>query len=124
MMVKLAGLIYGWLLLWLIYWIGNEIVDLANLPIPGNVIGVLLLFCLLAGNIVKVGHIKKGADFLLRHLVFFFIPVTVSLMNWGQIFYNYKIELIFAVFISTLLPFWSVGYLTQLLQGKKKQCSN
>ena len=73
---------------------------------------------------MKIEHVKEGANFLLKHLVFFFIPVTVGLMNWGHIFYNYGIELAIAITISTLLPFWTVGYLTQLLCKKGKECNN
>jgi holin-like protein len=119
---KVSRFIYQLLILWFIYWISNELVEFTRLPIPGNVIGVILLFGLLASGIIKVEHVREGADFLLKHLVFFFIPVTVGLMNWWSIFYNYGIELAAAVTISTLLPFWTVGYLTQLLHKKGKKC--
>ena len=124
MMIKLATFIWQLLILCFVYWISNELVEFTNLPIPGNVIGVILLFGLLTSGIIKIEHVRKGADFLLKHLVFFFIPVTVGLMNWGNIFYKYGIELAVAVIISTLLPFWTVGYLTQLLHKKGKKCSN
>lgn len=122
-MYKVSRISYQLLILWLIYWISSELAESTRLPIPGNVIGVVLLFGLLAGGIIKIGHIREGADFLLKHLVFFFIPATVGLMNWGGIFYNYGIELAAAVTISTLLPFWTVGYLTQLMHKRGAKCS-
>jgi holin-like protein len=121
---KFSTLILQLLILWFIYWISNELVEFTSLPIPGNVIGVIMLFGLLASGIIKIEYIKEGADFLLKHLVFFFIPITVGLMNWGNTFYDYGIELAVAITVSTLLPFWIVGYLTQFLHKKGKKCSN
>lgn len=123
-MLKFTKFILQLFLLFFVYWISNEFAQFANLPIPGNVIGVILLFVLLACGIIKLNHVKEGADFLLKHLVFFFIPVTVGLMNWGHVFYEYGIELAAAILISTLLPFWTVGYLTQFLIRKRGKWNN
>jgi holin-like protein len=119
-MKKLLRFIGQALLLWVIFWIGGKIASLTGLPIPGNVIGVLLLFGLLLLGIVKVQHVQEAADFLLKHLVFFFIPIAVGLMNWGSVFYNYGIILAVALVIGALLPFWTVGFLTQWLHREEK----
>jgi holin-like protein len=120
--LKLSRLAGQLILIWFIYWASNAFADFSGLPIPGNVIGVILLFGLLSARIVRLEHIAEGADFLLKHLVFFFIPLTVSLMNWGHIFYDYGIVLAAAIVISTILPFWTVGYLTQLFIKREKKC--
>ena len=122
MVLKLSRLTGQLILIWFIYWVSNAFADFSGLPIPGNVIGVILLFGLLSARIVRLEQIVEGADFLLKHLVFFFIPLTVSLMNWGHIFYDYGIVLAAAIVISTILPFWTVGYLTQLFIRKEKKC--
>jgi holin-like protein len=119
-MTKLLRFIGQALLLWVIFWIGGKIADVTGLPIPGNVIGVLLLFGLLLLGIVKVQHVQEAADFLLKHLVFFFIPIAVGLMNWGSVFYNYGFILAAALIIGALLPFWTVGFLTQWLHREEK----
>ncbi|SHJ10826.1 holin-like protein [Dethiosulfatibacter aminovorans DSM 17477] len=64
-----------------IYFLGLWISDLIKplILIPGNIIGMGLLFLLLNFNIVKTDHIEKTSSFLLRHMGFFFIPLCVSL---------------------------------------------
>jgi holin-like protein len=106
-----------------IYLAGNRIVVLVGLPIPGNVVGVALLYLLLNLGLVKLKHVQDAADFLLKHLVFFFIPVTVDLMNWGSVFFRYGLALAAAIVVSTLLTFVATGRLAQWLQQGDTSCA-
>lgn len=103
-------------LLWAIYLGGNWLVAAAGLPIPGNVVGVLALFSLLCLGVVKLSHVELAADFLLKHLVFFFVPIAVGLMEWGGVFYDYGLVLAAAILVSAVLPLLAVGGLSQLLR--------
>jgi holin-like protein len=100
-------------LLWVIYRASVWLVTVTGLPVPGNVVGVAVLFALLRLGVVKLEYVQDAADFLLKHLVFFFIPITVGLLNWGGVFREHAWTLTAAILVSTLLPFWAVGFLTQ-----------
>jgi holin-like protein len=106
-------------LLWGISLAGRFLAEALALPVPGNVLGVLLLFGLLCLGVVKLEQVARTADFLLRHLVFFFIPIAVGLMDWGATFAQYGLMLLLAVVISSVLPFFAVSYLTLLLQRRR-----
>jgi holin-like protein len=110
------------LLLVALHLLGNRIVHWLRLPIPGNVAGIILLYALLNLGLVKLAWVQEAADFLLRHLVFFFIPVAVDLMNWGGVFYRYGLVLALAIVISTVLTFLGTGYIAQWLQKDKSPC--
>jgi holin-like protein len=75
--------IFWWQLLILlsIYLGANYIVDLINLPIPGSVLGMILLFVSLSMGIIKLNYIEKAAEFLIKHLALFFVPYAVGLMT-------------------------------------------
>jgi holin-like protein len=105
-----------------IYLIGNKVVALTGLPVPGNVVGVVLLYILLNLGLLRLEHVQDAADFLLRHLVFFFIPVAVDLMNWGGLFYRYGWMLALAIVVSTLLTFLGTGFVAQWLQKEDPSC--
>ena len=64
-----------------IYFAGELVSKLLHLPIPGNIIGMILLFLLLTSNIVKVEKVEPLANFFLDHLAFFFIPASVGLIT-------------------------------------------
>jgi holin-like protein len=111
-------------LLCAIYWVGNQVVRLTGLPVPGNVVGIILLYVLLNLGWVRLEFVQDAADFLLRHLVFFFIPVAVDLMNWGHVFYRYGLALALAIVVSTILTFLGTGLIARRLQRGEKPCPN
>jgi holin-like protein len=105
-----------------IYLAGNWIARKTGLPVPGNVLGIILLYALLNLGVLRLEHVQDAADFLLRHLVFFFIPVAVDLMNWGGVFLRYGLKLALAIAISTALTFLGTGFIAQWLQRGEKPC--
>lgn len=107
-----------------IYLAGNQVVRLTGLPVPGNVVGVVLLYGLLNVGLVRLEQVQDAADFLLRHLVFFFIPVAVDLMNWGGLFYRYGLMLALAIAVSTILTYVGTGHLAQWLRRREDECAS
>ena len=107
-------------LLWLIFEACKYIVALTGIPIPANVLGIVTIFVLLCLGVIKEKHIAEAAGFLLKHLVFFFVPIAVGLMQWGEVFYNYGWVLLAAIGISALLPLLGVGWFIQLLRRDGK----
>ena len=101
----------------------DQLTRLTAIPLPGNVLGVIVLFFLLLTGIIKESHISLAAEFLLRHLVFFFVPIAVGLMQWGNVFYDYGWVLAAAIVGSTALPLVIVGFLARALRrsADKKQ---
>ena len=101
----------------------DQLTRLTAIPLPGNVLGVIVLFFLLLTGIIKESHISLAAEFLLRHLVFFFVPIAVGLRQWSSIFYDYGWVLAAAIVGSTALPLVIVGFLARALRrsADKKQ---
>ena len=107
-----------------IYWLGNQLVVFMGLPIPGNVVGVLLLLGMLMTGVLKLHHVQEAADFLIKHMLLLFIPVAVGLIDMGGLFYDNALVFTGAIVISAVVPFWFVGFVTQLWDRRKKNCSN
>jgi holin-like protein len=107
-----------------IYLVGNLVVRLTRLPVPGNVVGVILLYALLNLGLIRLEQVQDAADFLLRHLLFFFIPVAVDLMNWGGLFYKYGLMLALAIVVSTILTYLGTGWIAQWLHKGEASCPN
>lgn len=121
-MLRLFQLVWQSALLWAIYRASCWLVDTFAIPLPGNVVGVVALFALLCMGVVKLDHVSYAADFLLRHLVFFFVPITVGLTELGGVFRAHWAVLLLAVLASSLVPFWLVGFVTQWLHRRGKPC--
>ncbi|GFK95419.1 Antiholin-like protein LrgA [Fundidesulfovibrio magnetotacticus] len=123
-MHRLFTFLWQTAILWAIYRSSCWLVESTGLPVPGNVVGVALLFTLLCLGVVRLEHVSKASDFLLRHLVFFFIPITVGLMEWGAVFAEHWAVLAAAVLVSSFAPFWLVGRLTQWLHRRGRPCDS
>src|SRR5262245_57700598 len=72
--------------LWVIFAVSNAVVARLGLRIPGNIVGLGLLFVLLSAGIVRERWVSGAATLLTRHLAFFFIPITVGLMGLKDVF--------------------------------------
>ena len=53
--------------------------------LPASIIGMLLLLALLLARVIKTEHIREKSDYLLGNLPFFFIPASVSIINYADV---------------------------------------
>ncbi|MDF2855061.1 MAG: murein hydrolase [Neobacillus sp.] len=120
-MKKAWGFSVQMLLLVLIYHIGNYIAQFFHLKIPGNVIGLLLLLLLLWLKVIKVEQIEVAASWLLKHLGFFFIPISVGLMTLGEVISKNGLSLLFILITSALIGIVSTGRITQSVMSRKEK---
>lgn len=120
-MINLLRIIYQIAILFGVYYIGNWIQDILGLFIPGSVIGLLLMFILLSTGILHPKFIQYGSSYMVKHLVLFFIPTTVGVLNFYQLFMGKGILLIVITIISSLLVMISSGYTSQFLARGKEQ---
>lgn len=55
-------------------------------PVPGSVLGAIVLAALLLTDVVPLRWLSDGADLLLRFLALFFVPAAVSAMRvWKDV---------------------------------------
>jgi len=106
-------------LLWGTYLLSEQLVALTALPVPANVLGVVILFSLLCLGVIKIEQVEGVADFLLRHLVFFFIPIVAGLMEWGGMFREHGPALACAVVVSSLAALFSCAGIALALRRKE-----
>lgn len=50
-------------------------------PIPANILGMLLLLGLLLSGVLKSHYIHEACAFLLKYMAIFFLPAAVALMG-------------------------------------------
>ena len=105
-----------------IFWAGTLIAEYSGLPVPGSVLGVMMLFFLLLSGLIKLEYVEEVADYLLKHLVFFFIPITTALMNASDVFLTNGLILAVAIVSGAVLPFWITGHVTQMLRKRQGEC--
>ncbi|CUO27970.1 MULTISPECIES: CidA/LrgA family protein [Clostridium] len=107
-----------------LYFIGELISKIFNIPIPGNIIAMILLFVSLCTGIIKVEKVDDISTFFLDHLAFFFIPAGVGLINSFDSIKSSAIQIIIICIITTIIVMAVTGIIVQFtsnMLAKKKE---
>jgi len=104
-----------------IYLLGELLSRSLNLPIPGNILGMLILFILLCTKVVKVDNISTVTNFLLDHLSFFFIPAGVGLMASIGIIKSTWWQLLVVCMSTTVIIIGVTGMIVQAISRSTKK---
>ncbi|WP_318617426.1 CidA/LrgA family holin-like protein [Sporosarcina sp. YIM B06819] len=105
-------LLYGFVLA------GGWLKSFFLIPLPGSIIGLLLLWAALSLKVFRLQWIESGSYFLLSFIPLFLLPATVGGMDYGHIFTGKGFLLIPITMISTFLTMWISGYTSQFIAQK------
>ena len=95
----------------LIFQVVGEIVSLATgLPVPGPVIGMVLLLLAFFVKDGLVDQIRPTAGVLLTNLSLLFVPAGVGLIRHGQRFMNEGLGIAAVIVLSTVLGMIVTAY--------------
>jgi len=82
--------------------LGEALAYALSLPIPGPVIGMLLLFGLLQWRGAS-GELRETSQVLLSHLSLLFVPAGVGIVTYGALLKTEWLPIIVTLLISTAL---------------------
>ncbi|WP_423802437.1 CidA/LrgA family protein [Neobacillus sp. SAB-20_R2A] len=82
----------------LIYLIGNGLVRWLDLPVPGSIVGMALLFLGLTLKVCKLKWVEGIAQLHIKHITLLFIPFAVGVWHYTGIFWieGFKLTAILA----------------------------
>jgi holin-like protein len=98
---------------------GSAFVGTLQLPVPGNLVGMLLLCALLTARVLRLEWVEAGASLLVRHLAFFFIPLAVGLMTFGHLFVRHGVAIVVTLSVSAALGICVAGWTSQGLSRRR-----
>ncbi len=98
----------------------NQLASALHLPIPGSILGVILIFFLLQTKLLKLEWIETGANWLLAEMLLFFIPSAVGILQFKDMLKVDGARMVSVIVISTLLVMACTGLVAQAI-GKIKE---
>jgi putative effector of murein hydrolase LrgA (UPF0299 family) len=103
---------------------GETITRAFETPLPGPVIGMVLLFayCAIRGHVPD--DLGQVGDTLLKNLSLLFVPAGVGVMAHGALFARDAVPIISALVGSTLITIGVTGWLMQRLNRKAEADAN
>ncbi|CAI1159938.1 MULTISPECIES: CidA/LrgA family protein [Serratia] len=92
-----------------LFLIADRLVQQFHLPLPANIIGMLMLLALISLRILPLNWVRAGSRWLLAEMLLFFVPAVVAVVNYAQLLMveGWKIFLVIAV--STTLTLGATG---------------
>jgi holin-like protein len=93
---------------------GELIARATGIPVPGGVIGMLILFVALLLRRGVPEDLEKTSQVLLRPLSLYFVPASVGIMTMGPLLAQEGVRILIAMVLSTLIPLvacaWGLDY--------------
>lgn len=83
--------------------VGEVAVRWSGVPVPGPVVGMVLLFLALQGRKILPDPLRATAETLLSHLSLLFVPAGVGIVQYGALLAKEWLPLVVALVSSTLI---------------------
>lgn len=102
----------------------NGLTSLLHIPLPGSIIGMILLFLLLESGVIRLNWVEAGASWLLAELLLFFIPSAIGVMNYSKLLESFGLQVLAVVLVGTFAVMASSGLLTGMIYKVKERRSS
>lgn len=100
--------------------VGDLLVKILPFPIPGSIIGLLLLFFSLKAGLIKLSQIEETGNWLKNNMAILFVPLSVGIMNYFDILKNHWIVIILIILVSTTATYLIAAKVAEaFIKGEK-----
>ena len=80
---------------------GEALAKTTGLPLPGGIIGMALALALFLAGGLKVGSMKRGANWMLAEMLLFFVPAVLALLDHRELFGLLGLKIFALIVVST-----------------------
>ncbi len=93
--MQIATLVGFWLM-------GEVVVRLSGLPLPGGIIGMALVLLLLLSGRISLFSMKRGAEWFLAEMLLFFVPAVLAVLEHGELIGMLGLKIMAVILVGTL----------------------
>lgn len=105
----------------LIYLTGTRLVAWLELPVPGSIVGMALLFIALVSGVCKLQWVEAIAQLHIKHITLLFIPFIIGVWHFAGIFRVEGIKLAIILAASSLVVLLVTAFMAEFLETKGKR---
>jgi holin-like protein len=106
--------------IWLLvaFWaIGEMAVRLLGLPVPGGVIGMLMVLALFSSHRLSPASMRRGANWFLAEMLLFFVPAVPSVLDHREFLGFLGLKVLAVIFCGTIAVMGVTAMATDLALG-------
>lgn len=100
------------------WFIGQTISNITGLPIPGGVIGFMLVLALLYCRIIRINSLVLGAEWFIAEMLLFFIPAVPAVLNHREFLGWMGLKVLAIIAIGTIIVMISTAFVVELCMRK------
>ena len=103
------------------------LVSWLHLPLPANLVGMILMLALIVCRILPLQWVRAGARWLLAEMLLFFIPATVAVVQYPQLMGSIGLRIVLVILLSTVLVMTvtslvvDAGYKFEIMLKRRKR---
>lgn len=86
-----------------LFMFSDKLVGWLHLPLPANVVGMVLLLVLIMMHVIPLRWVKAGANWLLAEMLLFFVPAVVAVVNYSDLLRSEGWRICVVIALSTLM---------------------
>ena len=105
--LQAGGLTAGW-------WACDRLARALALPVPGGVLALAVLLALLLSGRLPMNLIRRGAGGLLDHMVLFFVPAVMALLNHPEWLSLVGLKILVVIAVGTLAVMVGTAWVVEL----------
>jgi holin-like protein len=109
-------LIVGFVLVLAFWGLGELLSNLLRLPVPGSIVGMLLLTAALRWGLITLPRVQLATDLLIRYMALFFVPPGVAFLLYLDLLRDEWLALVVGAVVGTVIVLLAVGVLQQRLE--------
>ena len=106
------------MIIFIISLVGEGISSVLHLPVPGSIIGLVLLFLALQFKLLRLRHISMVGNFLLANMTILFLPPAVGIMDKFQVIAPYLLPIMLIVLGAIVLNVCVIAVVVQLIKTR------
>lgn len=120
-MQKALNIIAQIALLIIFSWAMNLLIAWLHLPIPGSILGMLVLFVLLQTKVVRSEWLEAGSNWLIAELLLFFVSPAVGIIGYRQLLVSDGWRIALIVALGTIVVMMSSGWVAQAIAAARRK---
>ncbi len=121
MIKQLTQYVIALAIIFICLYVGIAIQSFFHMSLPGSIIGMLLLFALMASGILPAKWVQPGASLFIRHMMFLFVPISVGLMVHFDMLGKNAIPIFASTIGGTLIVLVSMSLILDRLLSREKK---
>jgi holin-like protein len=87
----------------LAFWFAGEaVVRLTGLPVPGGIVGMLMVLALLSSRRLSRFSMRRGAEWFLAEMLLFFVPAIPAVLDHREFLGLLGLKILMVIVVGTL----------------------